>query len=71
MEGTDDEDDDDDNDDMELNMNGAQIVLNWMWLGLPCASNTTLTLSSMLDPFNRYPLKRSKKKKAWEEAEGL
>jgi len=30
MEGTDDEDDDDDNDDMELNMNGAQIVLNWM-----------------------------------------
>lgn len=30
MEGTDDEDDDDDNDDMELNMNGAQIVINWM-----------------------------------------
>jgi len=31
MEGTDDEDDDDDdNDDVELNMNGAQIVLNWM-----------------------------------------
>jgi len=30
MEGTDDEDDDDDNDDMKLNMNGAQIVLNWM-----------------------------------------
>lgn len=29
MEGTDD-DDDDDNDDVELNMNGAQIVLNWM-----------------------------------------
>jgi len=29
MEGTVDEDDDD-NDDVKLNMNGAQIVLNWM-----------------------------------------
>jgi len=62
MEGTVDEDDDD-NDDVKLNMNGAQIVLNWMWLGLPRA-RIALTMSSMLGPFNKYPLKRSKKKKS-------
>lgn len=36
--------DNDDDDDVKLNLNGAQIVFNWLWLGLPRvgALNTVL-----------------------------